>query len=139
MYRDLRTPQTPKTQYNEVHSDDVTELTFHPTQPDLLLSGSTDGLVNVCDTTIVDEDEVVIQTFNHGSVHRAGFLNDSTEVYALSHDEKFALYDMSETTEKGSAILDVGDIRKVVNCQYVANVMPKVNGAGAVLGAGTQE
>jgi len=155
-HRDLRSPTAPKIQYNEVHSDDVTEvcstaiscpepdaysfrqLNFHPTDPNLLLSGSTDGLVNVCDIRIADEDEVVIQAFNHGSVHRAGFLND-TEVYAVSHDENFALYDMAETTEKGSATLDLGDIRQVVGCQYVANVSAKVNGTGAVIGAGSQE
>ncbi|KAM7194511.1 WD40-repeat-containing domain protein [Rhypophila sp. PSN 637] len=136
---DLRSPSAPKTQYNEVHSDDVTELNFHPTNPTLLLSGSTDGLVNINDISQTDEDEVVIQAFNHGSIHHAGFLNESTEVYALSHDEKFALYDMAESAEKGTAIFDTGDIRSVVNCQYVANVVPKVNGAGAVLGVGSQD
>lgn len=114
------------------------QLNYHPASPAILLSGSTDGLVNICDTTITDEDEVVIQTFNHGSVHHAGFLND-TEVYATSHDEKFALYDMAETQEKGSATVDFGDIREVLNCQYVANVTPKLGDNGAVVGAGSQE
>ncbi|KAL0468977.1 WD40-repeat-containing domain protein [Neurospora intermedia] len=135
---DLRSPHVPKIHYDEVHSDDVTELSFHPANPHLLLTGSTDGLVNVCDTRITDEDEVVIAAFNHGSVHRAGFLNE-TEVYAVSHDERFALYDMGETVEKGSPTLDLGDIRKVVDCQYLCNVIPKVTGAGAVIGAGTQD
>ncbi|KAJ9132979.1 WD domain-containing protein [Pleurostoma richardsiae] len=135
---DARSVSSPRIQYNEVHSDDVTELNFHPADPTILLSGSTDGLVNVCDTKITDEDEVVIQTFNHGSVHRAGFLNN-TEVFALSHDEKFALYDMAEEQEKGSATLDLGDIREKVHCQYVADVFPKDNGAGAVIGAGSQD
>lgn len=81
---------------------------------------------------------MVIQTFNHGSVHHSGFLND-TEVYATSHDEKFALYDMAETTEKGSAIVDFGDIRDVLKCQYIANVTTKLGDAGAVVGAGSQE
>ncbi len=94
--------------------------------------------MNVCDTRISDEDEVVIQAFNHGSVHHAGFLTD-TEVYAVSHDEKFALYDMAESVEKGSAILDLGDIRQVLGCQYVANIYPKFNGAGAIIGVGSQE
>lgn len=117
---------------------EILKLNFHPTSPNILLSGSTDGLVNVCDTIITDEDEVVIQTFNHGSVHHAGFLND-TEVYATSHDEKFALYDMAETQEKGSATVDFGDIRDVLKCQYVANVTPKLGDNGAVIGAGSQE
>lgn len=155
---DARAGSAPRIQYNEVHSDDVTEvrrllipllrehtivllslqLNYHPSSPNVLLSGSTDGLVNVYDTTITDEDEVVIQTFNHGSIHHAGFLND-TEVYATSHDEKFALYDMAETQEKGSATVDFGDIREVLRCQYVANVTPKLGDSGAVIGAGSQE
>ncbi|EOO00747.1 putative wd domain-containing protein [Phaeoacremonium minimum UCRPA7] len=118
--------------------DDVTELNFHPSDAKKLLSGSTDGLVNVSDTRTADEDEVVIQAFNHGSVHHAGFLNN-TEVYALSHDEKFAIYDTAEEEEKGSATNDFGDIREVLKCQYVANVTPKSNGSGAVVGAGAQD
>ncbi len=60
-------------------------------------------------------------------------------MFALSHDEKFALYDMAEGVEKGTATLDLGDTRQVLGCQYVANVVPKLNGAGAVIGAGAQE
>lgn len=71
-------------------------------------------------------------------MHHAGFLNN-TEVYALSHDEKFALYDMAEEQEKGSALVDFGDVREVLKCQYVANVTPKLNDNGAVVGAGFQE
>ena len=77
-------------------------MKFHPENPDILLSGSTDGLVNICDTRISDEDEVVIQAFNHGaSIHHAGFLT-RTEAYALSHDEKLALYDMAENLSADS-------------------------------------
>ncbi|KAH9903799.1 WD40 repeat-like protein [Xylariomycetidae sp. FL2044] len=135
---DVRATATPKLHYKEVHSDDVTELNFHPSDPNILLSGSTDGLVNICDTRITDEDEVVVQTFNHGSVHHAAFLN-ATEVYALSHDERLAIYDMAEGVEKGSATADFGDMRVTLGCQYVANVFAKSNGAGAVIGAGAHD
>ncbi|KAI1322402.1 WD40 repeat-like protein [Xylariaceae sp. FL0255] len=136
---DIRSPQRTKLHYKEVHSDDVTELNFHPSDPNILLTGSTDGLVNICDTRITDEDEVVIQTFNHdSSIHHAAFLND-TEVYALSHDERLAFYDMSESRENGAATLDLGDMRSVLGCQYITNIVPKFNGAGAVIGAGAHE
>ncbi|KAK8064792.1 WD domain-containing protein [Apiospora phragmitis] len=136
---DVRSTPTPRHQYKEVHSDDITELNFHPTNHNILLSGSTDGLVNIYDTQITDEDEVVIQTLNHdASIHHAGFLND-TEVYAVSHDERFALYNIAEDQEKGSATNDFGDMRQALNCQYIANVTAKANGAGAVIGAGTHE
>lgn len=122
----------------DIHLTNIYQLNFHLSDANILLSGSTDGLINISDTRIADEDEVVIQAFNHGSVHHAGFLNN-TEVYALSHDEKFALYSMAEDEEKGSATSDFGDIREVLKCQYVANVTPKSNGSGAVIGAGAQE
>jgi WD40 repeat protein len=113
----------------------ITQLVFHPTDANLLLSGSTDGVVNICDTRISDEDEVVLQAINHGSVHKAGFLS-TTQVYAASHDEKFALYDMAENVEKGSAIHDLGNIRESLGCEYLATVVPKMNFAGATLGVG---
>jgi hypothetical protein len=96
-------------------------------------------LVNISDIRITDEDEVVITAFNHGSVHKAGFLND-TELYAISHDEKFALYNMAQSEEeKGAATLDLGDIREVLGCQYVANIFAKPSGVEAIIGAGSQE
>lgn len=79
---------------------------------------------------------MVITAFNHGSVHKAAFLND-TEVFAISHDEKFALYSMADDNK--AATLDLGDIREIIGCQYVANIFPKAQGAGAVIGAGSQE
>lgn len=95
---------------------------------------------------MADEDEAVQATLNHGSVHRAGFLN-AAEVYAASHDEKFALYDVAAdlavsgagTGAGGSATLDLGDVRALLGCRYLADVVPKVDGAGAVVGVGSQE
>ncbi|KAL7939738.1 WD40-repeat-containing domain protein [Trichoderma chlorosporum] len=136
---DVRSTPSPKATYSEVHSDDVTSLSFHPSRPTLLVSGSTDGLVSVHDTTILDEDELTVQTLNHNaSVHDAAFLN-ATELFALSHDEAFALYDVADERETGDAAQDFGDLRKAVGCQYVANVTTKVDGSGAILGAGAQD
>lgn len=137
--RDVRSTPSAKAHYQEVHSDDVTDLAFNPSNPALLLSGSTDGLVNVYDTRIADEDDLTLQTCNHdASVHRAAWLT-STEIAALSHDERCALYDVAEERNSGDATQDFGDLRKVLGCQYVADVTPKVDGSGAILGAGSQE
>lgn len=105
------------------------------------MSGSTDGLVNVYDTRVPDEDDLVIQTFNHNaSIHHAAWLT-STDIVAVSHDEKFSLYDLAEDRVTGDAAQDFGDLRRdaSLGCQYVANVLPKKDGSGAVLGAGSQE
>lgn len=121
-----------------MHSDDITELRFHPSQaPNILLSGSTDGLVNVYDTRIAEEDDVVVQTLNCGSVHQAAFLSAS-EVFTLSHDEKFAVFNLDEEYEKGSPVADFGDVRNELECQYVANVTTKTDGSGAIVGVGSQ-
>ena len=137
--RDIRSFSAPKNRYSELHSDDITELRFHPSQPNNLLSGSSDGLVNILDASIADEDQVVSQTFNHNaSIHRAGFLND-TEVFVLSHDEKFTLYTAAEDSESGVATQDFGDMRSTLDCQYVANICPKVAGASFVVGAGASK
>lgn len=122
-----------------MHSDDITDLAFHPTNPALLLSGSTDGLVNVYDTRVADEDEVVVQTANHNAaIHHAAWLAPS-RLLALSHDEQFAIYDVAEENPTGDALRHFGDLRSALDCQYVASVSPKADGSGAVLGAGSQD
>ncbi|KAL8824491.1 MAG: hypothetical protein Q9191_005025 [Dirinaria sp. TL-2023a] len=46
-----------------------------------------DGLLNVFDISIKDEDDALVQILNHGSsIHHAGLLSD-TELCAVSHDE----------------------------------------------------
>ncbi|KAF4980703.1 hypothetical protein FZEAL_3371 [Fusarium zealandicum] len=136
---DVRSTPTAKAHYQEVHSDDVTDLAFNPSNPALLLSGSTDGLVNVYDTRITDEEDLTLQTCNaDASVHRAAWLS-ATEIASLSHDERCALYDVSEERTNGDAVQDFGDMRSVLECQYVADVTPKMDGSGAILGAGSQD
>lgn len=145
--RDVRAAPTARAHYDQAHSDDVTVLAFHPSDPALLLSGSTDGLVSLHDTRIVDEDDLTLQTLNHGaSIHHAGFLTDSL-AFALSHDERFALYDIAHDGHDGhdghdaAALTNLpsGDLRAVLGCQYVADVTPKTDGSGAIIGAGSQE
>ena len=41
---DTRNSSVPLRQYNESHTDSITQLQFHPVQPQILLSGSTDQL-----------------------------------------------------------------------------------------------
>jgi len=135
---DMRSFGKPVVQYIESHSDDITELQFHPTKPQILLSGSTDGLVNIYDTTILDEEEALHQTINHGaSIHRANFLSE-TDIFALSHDEKLSMYelvtDLGEGVEEPPPVY-FGDVRENLGGEYVANVFRRPDG-GAVIGIG---
>jgi hypothetical protein len=49
------------------------------------------------------------------------------------------VYTLAEEVEKGTAIADFGDLRESLGCQYVADITPKVDGSGAVVGVGAQE
>lgn len=57
--------------YFECHEDDVTSLKFHPENPDILCSGSVDGLINTYDLKQPDEDDALLNTINtESSVHK---------------------------------------------------------------------
>lgn len=113
------------------------QLQYHPTRNNILLSGSTDGLVNIYDTTIADEDDALIQVINHGSVHHAGFLTDRT-IYALSHDETFSVHPATDPDEPTDAPDPVhfGDVRQPLGCEYVAQLC--VGSQGLYLATGNK-
>jgi hypothetical protein len=122
---------SPKT---ETH---VPQLQYHPTRNKILLSGSTDGLVNIYNTTITDEDEALVQVINHGSVHHAGFLSER-EIFALSHDELFSVHpatDPDDATQVPDPV-HFGDVREELACEYVAQLC--IGGQGAFIAAGNK-
>lgn len=136
--RDARASKRSLLQYVESHSDDVTDLCFHASHPSILLSGSTDGLVNLYDTTVTDEDDALTQVFNHGSsIAHTGFLSDH-EVFALSHDEIFSIYDTnrSDHVEAPTPTYALGDLRPQLQCEYVVDLVSS-GSTGPVLGAGS--
>jgi hypothetical protein len=117
----------------------VSQLQFHPSQAQILLSGSTDGLVNIYNTTISDEEDALHQTINHShSIHHASFLSD-VDIYALSHDEKLSMYELVTNPEEGveePSPVHYGDMREQLGGEYAANILGRPDG-GAVLGIGT--
>ncbi|KAJ1035078.1 hypothetical protein NDA18_000679 [Ustilago nuda] len=99
---DVRSAAAPQSKYNEVHSDDVTVLQYHPDSAahgGILLSGSTDGLVSAIDTTIPEEDDAVISVGNTGnSVARAGWFYSSSS--SLSSTSSAAVDTNMDSTEE---------------------------------------
>ena len=114
-----------------------TQLQYHPTRSNILLSGSTDGLVNIYDTTVTDEDEALVQVINHGSVHHAGFLSERT-IFALSHDEHFSVYPATDPDDASQEPEPVhfGDVREPLGCEYVAQLC--VGAQGPYIAAGNK-
>lgn len=113
---------------------------MHPTSPQTILTGGTDGLVNIFNTTHPAEEDALVQVSNHGSsIAHAAFLS-TTQFYALSHDENFSIYQLNKSD--GSPVEDLsenalGDLRGPLECEYVVDCIPSFGNGQAVLAAGT--
>ncbi|XP_020355435.1 WD repeat-containing protein 89 [Oncorhynchus kisutch] len=102
--------------YSESHSDDITQVRFHPRNADHLASGSTDGLVNVFDLSLGAEEEALLATCNCGSsassVCWAG--KDFNQLLCLSHDEGLHLWDLGQLdTDKPLTLFSAADARSL--------------------------
>lgn len=57
--------------YFDSHQDDITTIKFHKQNPDLMCSGSVDGLINIFDLKENNEEDALQNTLNtESSVHR---------------------------------------------------------------------
>jgi len=87
----------------------------------------------------MDEEEALHQTINHGaSIHHSNFLSD-VDIFALSHDEKYSMYELVTNPEEGveePAPIHFGDMREKLGGEYIANVVRRPDG-GSVIGVGT--
>ncbi|KAG0356272.1 WD repeat-containing protein 89 [Podila minutissima] len=99
--------------YSESHSDDITNIKFHPTNPARLMTASVDGLICQFDLQDMDEDEGLLVVANTGSsVNKVGYFGPNSEyIYCLSHMETLSLW----SAEDADAIHQFGDIRGVTN------------------------
>ncbi|KAL8744969.1 MAG: hypothetical protein Q9190_002857 [Brigantiaea leucoxantha] len=97
-----------------------------------------DGLVNIYDTSLADEDDALIHVFNHGSsVSHAGYLAND-QIYALSHDEIFSMYTIGDADSSDSQERqDFGDLRPRLDCEYVVDMMHSSSPLEALTGAGS--
>jgi WD40 repeat protein len=117
---DTRNASTPLRNYAESHTDTITQLAFNPDLPNVLLSGSTDGLVSIFDIEKQDEDDALMQVLNpRSAIHCCGFLRRD-EVYALTTDEQLSLFKIGEATyDNGTSEIKMGDVREKLGCTYV--------------------
>ena len=132
---DTRNASAPIRSYTESHTDTITQLAFHPSQPNVLLSGSTDGLVSIFDINQSDEEDALQQVLNpRSAVHCTGFLSP-TEVYVVTTDEHFSIYSLAATNDSDStrSATRLGDVREKLHCMYVVTV---INGSQPVMAVG---
>ncbi|XP_066464284.1 WD repeat-containing protein 89 [Eleutherodactylus coqui] len=116
------TPNTeskePLGSYSESHDDDITQVCFHPTNPSLVATGSTDGLVNVFDINENNEDDALTSTCNsESSVNIVGWAGrDYKQVYCLTHTEGFLWWDLEQVdTEEPITLCKIEDMRENVS------------------------
>ncbi|KAJ3147007.1 WD repeat-containing protein 89 [Geranomyces michiganensis] len=105
---DVRNQQTPAARFLECHSDDITQLRFHPSNPLAMISGSTDGLVCLYNLETLEEDDALYQVVKEDSISKIGFFGPHYEyIYCLTHMETFSLYKFLE----GDKVFTFGDVR----------------------------
>ncbi|XP_060654573.1 WD repeat-containing protein 89 [Drosophila nasuta] len=89
--------------YEDSHDDDVTSVLFHTSNPDLLCSGSTDGLINVFNIQESEEEEALLNTINtESSVHRLNWhRNEKGQdlISCITHTNDYMSYECQEGDE----------------------------------------
>ncbi|XP_014473818.1 PREDICTED: WD repeat-containing protein 89 [Dinoponera quadriceps] len=84
--------------YWESHMDDITCLSFNPVKPDVLASGSTDGLINVYDLAEPSEDEALIHSLNtESSVDKLGW-SSSDSLWCTTHTNALQLWNCEDAS-----------------------------------------
>ncbi|KAI8922417.1 WD40-repeat-containing domain protein [Powellomyces hirtus] len=105
---DVRNNSAPAARFLECHSDDVTQLRFHPTDRNAMISGSTDGLICLYNLETLEEEDALYQVIKEDSIGKIGFFGPQYEyIYSLSHMETFSLYKFLE----GDKVFTFGDVR----------------------------
>ncbi|SCW01958.1 LAFE_0E11012g1_1 [Lachancea fermentati] len=122
---DIKRWDTPLRSLVDSHHDDVTTIKFHPSDRNVLMSGSTDGYVNIYDLTQQEEDDALHQVINFASIHSCGWLAPN-RIFTLSHMETFGVHELNDKSDepKEPQPADFGDVRQKWGCDYVVDVYP---------------
>ena len=88
------------------------------------------------DTSIAEEDEALMLAFDHGPIHKAGFV-DNYSIYALSSDQKLALHPSYRSSSEQAEVSPIlhGDLRPVVPCEYVIDLIKSGGNTVAATGS----
>lgn len=123
---DVRSPGQMKMRYDESHNDTVTELRFLPAVGNvntLLLSAGTDGMVNIFNTAVSEEDDALFQVIRSTSALQHAGLVDG-DIFTLGTDEtlSFHAFQNPDLETQDPAPCQLGDVREQLGCEYVVNM-----------------
>ncbi|KAJ8328757.1 hypothetical protein QVD99_004504 [Batrachochytrium dendrobatidis] len=125
--------------FSECHSDDITQIKFHPTQAEAMISGSTDGLICLYSLSTWEEDDALYQVIKSNSVSKLGFFGPSAEyIYATSHIETMSLWKFLEG-DKICVFDDVRGISEELKLDYLIDCTYEPEGQRLYVTAGSQE
>lgn len=94
--------------FEECHSDDVTQIKYHPTQNTAMISGSTDGLLCLYNLETFDEDDALYQVIKEDSISQIGYFGAANEfIYCSTHIETLSLWAFQDS----NSIKSFGDVR----------------------------
>lgn len=80
----------------ESHQEEITDVKFHPTDPDLIASGSTDGLINVFDCKQESEDDALKYCLNtEDSVSKLQW-HHQDKLSCITNTNNLHLYDVNK-------------------------------------------
>lgn len=122
---DIRKWDSPLKSLIDSHHDDITDISFHPSDPNVLMSGSTDGYANIYDLRQVEEEDALHQVINFASIHSCGWLAPR-RIFTLSHMETFAIHELNDKSDeaKEPRPVEFNDIRGSWGCDYVVDIRP---------------
>ena len=137
LFWDLKGGGQPLGGYWNVHSDDITSLQFHTDNQHRLLTGSTDGLVNILDLSKTEEEEALLNSFNIlNSVAGARWRGE--DVVVRTHTETLQTWSPSTSSHHTVTRADLaGGIRRGVE-DYVYIVGVEVEEEEVVVLAGSR-
>lgn len=107
----------------ESHQEEVTDVKFHPSDPDLLISGSTDGLINVFDCKKESEEDALKYSINtEDSVGKLQW-HHQDKISCISNINDLYLYDVNsqDLLKKWDRAAITGAIKRksVIDCNLV--------------------
>lgn len=125
VFWDVRTTKLLGGYWNS-HSDDITQVKFHPEKSSHMASGAVDGLINIFDLSESCEDDALMQTLNTGSsVGKLAWCPTSMgdKISCITHIEEHQLWDTEEA--QTISVFDRDNIKesgKVEEVPYLIDV-----------------